>query len=173
MAGIRLLVGGWDRPEAALGAARAARAAGFKVHDAYTPFPVHGMDEALGLGPSWLGKACLAFALLGLTGALSFEFWVSVFDWPMNVGGKPFDASPALIPVAFELTVLAAGLGTVATFLVFRGLSPVRLPEVSGQGVTDDRFVLAFALGGKDDARLKAFLGEHGARDVRELEAGR
>lgn len=169
----KLLVGSWERPERALAAARAARAAGLAVHDAYTPFPVHGMDEALGLGPSWLGKACLGFALAGLVGALAFEFWVSVFDWPMNVGGKPFDASPALIPVAFELTVLAAGLGTVATFLAFRGLSPARRPEVAGVGATDDRFALAFALGGADDARARAFLAEQGARDVRELEAGR
>ncbi|TPW21473.1 MAG: hypothetical protein FD126_652 [Elusimicrobia bacterium] len=168
---IKLLVGSWDRPEAALAAAKAARAAGLKVHDAYTPFPVHGMDEALGLAPSWLGKACLGFALLGLTGALGFQFWVSVFNWPMNVGGKPFDASPALIPVAFELTVLFAGLGTVGTFLAFRGLSPVRVPEVAG--ATDDRFVLAFPLAEAQEGRLKAFLAEHGAKDVRAVEAGR
>lgn len=169
----KLLAGSWDTPEAVLAAAKAARAAGLKVHDVYTPFPVHGMDEALGLGPSWLSKACLGFALLGLTGALGFQFWVSVFDWPMNVGGKPFDASPALLPVAFELTVLFAGLGTVGTFFVFRGLSPARLPELGGFGVTDDRFVLAFELEGAHEGRLKAFLTEHGARDVRAVEAGR
>lgn len=169
----KLLVGAWDRPEKALAAARAARAAGLAVHDAYTPFPVHGMDEALGLGPSWLGKACLAFALTGLTAALGFQFWVSVFDWPMNVGGKPFDASPALLPVAFELTVLFAGLGTVGTFLAFRRLSPARAPEVAGLGAVDDRFVLAFALGEGGEERLRAFLAEHGAQGVRALEAGR
>lgn len=169
---VKLLVGSWDRPEAALAAAQAARAAGFEIHDAYTPFPVHGMDEALGLGPSWLGKVCLGFALAGLSGALAFEFWVSVFNWPMNIGGKSFNASPALMPVAFELTVLCAGLGTVATFLVLRGLSPARRPEVDGLGATNDRFVLAFdALGGDRDARLRTFLADQKARDVRELGA--
>lgn len=170
---IKLLVGSWDRPEALLAAARAARAAGLAVHDVYTPFPVHGMDEALDLAPSWLGKACLGFAAAGLTGALSFQFWVSVFDWPMNVGGKSFDASPALVPVAFELTVLCAGLGVVATFLLFRGLSPARRPEAQGLGATDDRFVLAFAPGAGQGQRCRAFLAEHRARDVRELEAAR
>lgn len=167
----KLLVGSWDRPDAVLAAAKAARAAGLTVHDAYTPFPVHGMDEALGLGPSWLSRACLAFALLGLTGALGFQFWVSVFNWPMNVGGKPFDASPALLPVAFELTVLFAGLGTVGTFLAFRRLSPLRVPEVGG--ATDDRFLLAFAADAAGEARVRAFLAERGALDVRALEAGR
>lgn len=169
----KLLAGSWDSPAGVLAAAKAARAAGLKVHDVYSPFPVHGMDEALDLGPSWLSKACLGFALLGLTLAFGFQLWVSVFDWPMNVGGKPFDASPALLPVAFELTVLFAGLGTVGAFLVFRGLSPARLPEAEGFGVTDDRFVLAFDLAGADEGRLKAFLAEHKARDVRALEAGR
>ena len=168
---IKLLVGSWDRPEAALAAAKAARTQGLKVHDAYTPFPVHGMDEALGLEASWRSKACLGFALLGLTGAMSFQLWVSVFDWPMNVGGKPFDSSPALLPVAFELTVLFAALGTVGTFLAFRGLSPARVPEVGG--ATDERFLLAFSLEGADEGRLKAFLVEHGAGDVRALEGGR
>ncbi|MBI3297204.1 MAG: DUF3341 domain-containing protein [Elusimicrobia bacterium] len=173
MAGTKLVVGRWDGPDTVLAAARAARAAGYSCRDAYTPFPVHGMDAALGLEPSWLGKACLGFALAGLTGALGFQFWVSVFDWPMNVGGKSFSASPALIPVAFELTVLCAGLGTVATFLVFRGLSPARRPELEGLGATDDRFLLAFAPEAGAEAGLKAFLLEHGARDVRELEAPR
>lgn len=169
----KLLAGSWDSPSAVLAAAKDARAAGLKVHDVYTPFPVHGMDEALGLEPSWLSKVCLGFALLGLAGAMSFQLWVSVFNWPMNVGGKPFDASPALLPVAFELTVLFAGLGTVGTFLVFRGLSPGRRPEVDGLGATDHRFVLAFSLAGADEGRLREFLAAHGAGDVRAVEAGR
>lgn len=169
----KLLAGSWESPAAVLAAARAARAAGLKVHDVYTPFPVHGMDEALDLEPSWLSKACLGFALLGLVAAMAFQFWVSVFDWPMNVGGKPFAASPALLPVAFEVTVLFAGLGTVGAFLFFRGLSPARAPEVSGLGATDARFVLAFSLAEAHEGRLREFLAAHGAGDVRVLEAGR
>lgn len=170
---IKLLAGSWDSPSAVLAAAKAARDAGLTVHDVYTPFPVHGMDEALGLGPSWLSRACLGFALLGLVGAMAFQLWVSVFNWPMNVGGKPFAASPALLPVAFELTVLFAGLGTVGTFLAFRGLSPVRRPEVEGLGATDDRFVLAFAVPEAHEGRLREFFAAHGAGEVRLLEAGR
>lgn len=165
-----LLVGAFATPEALLAAARAARAEGLKVRDAYTPFPVHGMDEALGLPPSWLSKACLAFALTGLSIALGFQYWVSLFDWPMNIGGKAFSASPALLPIAFELTVLFAGLGTVGTLLVSRGLLPGAKPSLGGLGATDAAFLLALEVPAGGPAALKAFLTEHGASRV--VEAG-
>ncbi|MBI5202089.1 MAG: DUF3341 domain-containing protein, partial [Elusimicrobia bacterium] len=82
----RTIVAVFETDHEILEAAREARKAGFGVSDAFTPFPVHGMDEALGLGPSWLTKACFALGAAGLTFALGFQYWVSVFDWPMNIG---------------------------------------------------------------------------------------
>lgn len=166
----KTLVGIFDTDHAVLAAARAARAAGWDVRDAYTPYPVHGMDEALGLPPSWLSRACFALGSAGLVGALSFQYWVSLFDWPMNIGGKPFDASPALIPIAFEITVLVSGVGTVLTLLVYRGLLPGRRPMAAGLGATDDKFLLAVE--GRDEAALRAFFREHGAARVEALEGG-
>lgn len=167
----RTLVASFRSEREILAAAREARAAGFGVSDAFTPFPVHGMDEALGLPPSWLGRACFALGLAGLTLALGFQYWVSVFDWPMNIGGKPYHASPALIPVAFELTVLVAGVGTVLVFLIYRGLRPGRAPRFAGLGATDDRFLLALRVkdGGSGRQRVEAFLRERGASAVEEL----
>ena len=166
----KTLVGIFDSDHAVLAAAVAARRKGLSVRDAYTPFPVHGMDEALGLPPSWLSKACFALGAAGLTGALSFQYWVSLFDWPMNIGGKPFDASPALIPIAFEITVLVSGVGTVLTLLVFRRLLPGRQPQVPGLGATDDKFLLVIE--GSPDQELGAFLREYGAVGVQELTEG-
>lgn len=161
------IAGVFSSDRALLAAARAARAKGLSIRDAYTPYPVHGLDEVMDLPPSWLGKACFALGAAGLSGALGFQYWVSLFNWPMNIGGKPFSASPALIPVAFELTVLAAGVGTALTLLVFRGLLPGRKPLAAGLGATDDKFLLV--LDGRPEEELREFYREQGAVSVAEL----
>ncbi|MBI2789082.1 MAG: DUF3341 domain-containing protein [Elusimicrobia bacterium] len=166
----KTLVGIFDSDHTILAAARAARKKGLEVRDAYTPFPVHGMDDALGLPPSWLSRACFVLGASGLTFALSFQYWVSLFNWPMNIGGKTFDASPALVPIAFEITVLVAGVGTVVTLLVFRGLLPGKPAELSGLGATDDKFLLV--IDGAAEDSLRAFYREHGAVRVEELAGG-
>ncbi|MDP3542651.1 MAG: DUF3341 domain-containing protein [Elusimicrobiota bacterium] len=166
----KTFVGVFDSDHAVLAAARAAREKGLEIRDAYTPFPVHGMDEALGLPPSWLSRACFALGASGLAFALGFQYWVSLFNWPMNIGGKPFDASPALIPIAFEITVLVAGVGTVATLLVFRGLLPGRPADLAGLGATDDKFLLV--IDGETEEALRTFYREHGAVRVEALDGG-
>mgnify|MGYP001558127369 CR=1 FL=1 len=154
-----------------LAAAQAARKKGLVMRDAYTPYPVHGMDQALGLPPSWLPRACFALGAAGLALALAFQYWVSIFDWPMNIGGKPFDASPALIPIAFEITVLVSGVGTVLILLAFRGLFPGRLARVSGLGATDDKFLLV--IDAQDEEALLKFFEEHRVVEIKELGGGR
>ncbi len=166
-----LVVGAFAGEEELLSAVRAARRKSLAVHDVYTPFPVHGMDEAMGLAPSKLPKACFVFGMTGLTLAVCFQYWVSLFDWPMNIGGKTYDASPALVPIAFELTILFAGLGSVAAFLRMRRLFPGRKPAIEGLGGLDDRFLLALRqeLGRADAQTLRSFLESQGACEVREL----
>ncbi|MFI5362787.1 MAG: DUF3341 domain-containing protein [Elusimicrobiota bacterium] len=162
------VAGVFDSEEGIVAAAAAAHRAGFSIHDAYVPYPVHGLDRAMGLAPSALGTICFRFAAAGLTFALGFEYWSSLFDWPMNVGGKSFSASPALLPIAFELTVLFASLGTVATFLAMRGLTPQKKPTLARLGGLDDRFVLALhtEVRGENVESLSRFLLEHGASKV-------
>ena len=163
-----LVAGVFETEAAVVAAADAARRAGHFIHDAYVPYPVHGLDHAMGLPPSALGKICFRFAAGGLSLALGFEYWASRFDWPMNVGGKSFSASPALMPIAFELTVLFAALGSVATFLVIRRLTPSKNPTLARLGGLDDRFVLALRADpeGADAGALSRFLREHGASKV-------
>ena len=150
-----------------LNAVRAVRASGLRVHDVHGPYPVHGLDEALGIRRSWLPMATLAGGVLGLLVSLSFQFYVAVFDWPLNVGGKPDNSTLAFLPVAFEITVLGAGLATVAALLLRCGLFPTVRDPVLEVSATDDLFALvlrwrhiAF------DPQLERVLYEHGAREI-------
>jgi hypothetical protein len=162
-----LLAGVFATEAEIVAAAGAARRDGLSIHDAYVPYPVHGLDSAMGLAPSALPTVCFRFAATGLIFALGFEYWCSLFNWPMNVGGKSYSASPALLPVAFELTVLFASLGTVATFFYIRRLSPVKKPTLPHLGGLDDRFVLALSVEpGADVAALESFLRKQGAMKV-------
>ena len=126
-----------------LAAARAARSAGYRIHDAYTPYAVHGLDQAIGLRPSRLPWVCFACAVTGLSAAWSGQYWMSAVDWPLNVGGKPFNSLPAFLPAMFEMMVLLAGVGTVVALLLRAGLLPGRKAWLAHERVTDDRFVLA------------------------------
>jgi hypothetical protein len=123
-------------------AARRLRDRGFRIHDVYTPYPVHGMDELMGLKPSRLPIATLVGGVVGCATALAMQFYMAVFDWPLNVGGKPPNSTLAFLPVAFELTVLFAGLLTAAAFLTRSRLAPgVRAAHVA-DGTTEDVFAL-------------------------------
>jgi len=138
----RLFVAYFEQEEDILGVTRAAKEAGYEIRDVYTPYAVHGLDKAMGLRKSRLPWICLGFALLGATAKLWFQIWTSAFDWPVNVGGKPLASVPAFVPVTFEITVLFAGLGTVAAFLLVSRLRPGKKPLMNFNRATDDRHVL-------------------------------
>ncbi|MBI4376948.1 MAG: DUF3341 domain-containing protein [Elusimicrobia bacterium] len=126
----------------ALRAALRLKSGGYRVLDAHVPYPVHGLDRALGLPPSRLPVLCFFLGTAGAFSAFFFQTWVSTIDWPVRIGGKPFYAWPSFIPIAFELTVLVAGLGTVGALLLSRGLLPWRQARADLAGTSDARFVL-------------------------------
>ncbi len=136
----------FDEPETTVDAVRSLRGEGFEVAEVYSPFPIHGIDEALGLRPTRLALATLVGGLAGGIGKLAFQGWVHVVDWPMNIGGKPDVALPALVPVTFELTVLIAAFATLgALFLrrrLFPRLVPAPAPSQPHPRVTDDRIAV-------------------------------
>ena len=109
--------------------------------DCFSPFPIHGMEEAMGIGRSWLPLFTLVFGLVGCFSALGFMFYVDVIAWPMNIGGKPHFAWPAYVPIIFEVTVLLGGLAS-AGGVVFLGRlgNSNRKPPLAG--VTSDRFAI-------------------------------
>jgi len=132
--------------EALLSAARACREQDLLVVDAFTPYPVHGLDEVIGIRRSRLPRVTFIAGAAGLALALWFQYWASDTSWPLNVGGKPFDSLPAFVPVAFEMLVLLAGLATAAAFLFRSRLRPGEPEGLERARVTDDRFVLAVEL---------------------------
>jgi hypothetical protein len=153
-----------------LAAARECARSGCAVVDAYTPHAVHGLDAVMGIRRSRLPWATLVGGVLGMAGGLALQYWTSAADWPLDVGGKPLDSFVAFVPVAFELTVLCAGLATVAGILLRSGLLPGRRPARRIDRTTDDRFALVVAGGGGAIAHgaLAAIFAAHGAVQVLE-----
>jgi mono/diheme cytochrome c family protein len=168
----RLFLGTFEREEDLLGATAAARKGGLRVVDVYTPYAVHGLGEAMGLAPSRLSRACLAFGLVGVALALGFQFWVSAVDWPVNVGGRPWNSLPAFVPVTFEVMVLFAGLGVVLAFLAVSRLYPGKRAVMPTAEVTRGRFVLVLEEGDAafDVASVRKMFRDHQAVATEERE---
>lgn len=103
----------FDSADAVLHAARKVRDAGFEKWDVHTPYPVHGMDQAMGMPDSRLGWIVLAAGLTGLSCAVLMIQWMNGFDYPLVIGGKPPDAYASMVPIMFELTVLLSAFGAV------------------------------------------------------------
>ena len=163
----KLLIGVLQTEEGLLAMCRAARERDLSIHDAYTPYAVHGLDEAMGLKPTRLGQVCFVLGLTGLSLALGFQLWVSIWDWPLNIGGKSHAALPALIPVAFELTILFAALGTVLAIFIRASLWPGKKVSLVSPGITDDRFVLTLQCSDDEVDAARELLSDHGSNEIR------
>jgi hypothetical protein len=108
--------------EALLEAARRSYAEGYRKMDGFSPFPVDGLSEALGFRRNRLPLIVLIGGILGCVGGFYLQYWISAVDYPINVGGRPFNSWPAFVPVTFELTILAAALSAVFGMIALNGL---------------------------------------------------
>jgi len=133
-----------DDADRAVAAVSSLRSEGYHIYDVHTPFPVHGMSEAMGLRESRVSIATLAGAGVGVLAGLGLQIWTSAWDWPLNIGGKSDLAFPALVPVTFELAILAAAIATVAALVIRSRLCPLgHTPRTQPhQAVSDNRFVI-------------------------------
>ena len=144
--GLYSLVAEFESPGDLVNAAVRAREAGYRRMEAYTPFPVHGLPDALGFQRSWLPLVVLVGGLLGAAGGYALQYWVSAIDYPLNIGGRPNNSWPSFIPVTFELTVLVAALFAVLGMFALNGLPQpfhplFALPQFSR--ASRDRFFLS------------------------------
>jgi hypothetical protein len=165
------LVGVFDNEELVLNGVRTVRGGGVKIHEVFTPFPVHGLEEVLGYKRTRLPMAAFFFGMTGTTLALVMQIWMLGYDWPMIIGGKNYVSLASFIPVTFELTVLLSALGMVATFMIISDLKPYRWPRQFDVRSTDDKHVMAIDLAvnakfSKD--QIAALLKEAGASEVNE-----
>ncbi len=170
------MMGNFKDPDALLHAVRELRTKGYRFFEVYTPYPVHGLEHAMGLRRSKLPYISFAGGVLGLTTALLLQWWTGAVDYRLNIGGKPFFAWEFSIPVDFELTVLFTAFATVIGFLAL-----CRLPrwysdyqhDAGFRAAVDDTFVVAVE--SRDPLfsveETRALLEQLGAEDVRLVEA--
>jgi hypothetical protein len=136
----------YDTEEVLFPAVEKVRHSGYKLHDVYTPFPVHGLDVAMGHKDTDLHVAGFIFGLAGTSTAVGFMSWIFTSDWPTNFGGKPHWALPAFIPITFELTVLFAAVGMVLTYCYLNQIMPGVKKHVFHPRQSDDYMVLTIEL---------------------------
>ena len=168
MAGKRYLVGIFGDEDIVLEAAESVRKKEVKIQEVYCPYPVHGLDHALGYERPRMGVAAFFFGLTGTTLAFLLTIWTMGWDWPMNIGGKNFIPFPTNIPIVFELTVLLAAFGMSFTFFLTEGLGPTAKPVIFDERSTDDKFAMAIDLSKNkiSDAEITQILKDAGAEEV-------
>src|SRR5262252_9441000 len=169
------LVAEFATPEELLEATRRARSAGYRHLEAYTPFPVHGLAEALDFHQTHIPLVVLLGGLAGGLGGYFLQYWINVLDYPLNVGGRPLHSWPAFIPVTFELTILIAALAAVFGMLALNGLPMPYHPLFNVPRfalVTRDRFFLCIEARDPkfDRIETRRFLESLGAYEVAEVE---
>ena len=151
-------------------AARKVREAGFTKFDAISPFPLHGIEEAIGIKRSTIPYISFGAACVGLTAGLWLTWWTSVVSWPINVGGKPFFSLPAFIPIMFELTILFSALSSV-TALIYYCKLPQFDPPVIDPDLTSHKFAIFIPQNdtGYDESKISSMLKGLGAVEVKKV----
>lgn len=169
--GAYALVAEFDNPEALIEASAMARTAGYKKMDAYSPFPVHGLSEAIGFTDTKVPWTVFTFGLIGGLTGYTLQWWTAVIDYPLNVGGRPLNSIPAFIPVTYEATILFAGLSAAIGMCIYN-----RLPKPyhsifnarNFERCSRDRFFLGVEVDDPkyDEAELRQLMERAGALEV-------
>lgn len=169
------LLAEFETPDALLDAAARVRQAGYTRWDAYTPYPVHGLDRAMGLRDTRLPWIVLAAGITGAASGILMQWWMNAIDYPFVVGGKPLFSLPAQIPIAFELTILFGAIACVVALFAFAGLPRFSHPAFRSarfRRVTSDRFFIAIEVSDPkfEIEHTEALLREAGSAQVEWLE---
>lgn len=150
---------------------RAVHREKFKGVDSYSPYPIHGMEEALGLKRSWVSTVARIGLILGAFLGFILQAWTSAVDWPVNIGGKPYVSWPAFVPVAFEAGVLLAGFANLLSMFAACHLYPRLKTIVLSKRITNDRFVIVIPVkDAEEEQRAVDFLREHKTLKVKIIE---
>ncbi len=139
------------------------------IEEIYTPFPVHGLDKAMGLAPTRIAIASFIYGCVGLIIAVAMMNYMMISDWPQNIGGKPsfsyIENMPAFVPIMFELTVFFAAHLMVITFYLRSRMWPFKKAENPDPRTTDDHFLMELAVHG-NEKELESLLKETGAVEI-------
>jgi hypothetical protein len=170
------LLARFDNPSKLIEAARKVRDSGYKKFDCHSPFPIHGMDQAMGLKRSPLGWMVGLAALIGTSGALALQWWTSTIDYPLNISGKPLFSYQAYVPVTFAVGVVFAAIAALIGMLALNGLPRYHHPVFFSKEfsrVTDDGFFISIEADDSkfDEKQTAEFLRSIGGLDVEVLHA--
>lgn len=152
-----------------MSAVKKVKAENYHIEEIYTPFPVHGLDKAMGLAPTRIAITSFIYGCIGLTVAIVMMNYIMIEDWPQNIGGKPsfsfIENMPAFVPIMFELTVFFAAHLMVITFYLRSRMWPYKKAENPDPRTTDDHFLMEIPVTG-DANSLESLLKETGAVEI-------
>ncbi|MGJ8661439.1 MAG: DUF3341 domain-containing protein [Bacteroidota bacterium] len=152
-----------------MSAVKKVKAERFHIEEIYTPFPVHGLDKAMGLAPTRIAITAFIYGLIGLTVATVMMNFIMIEDWPQNIGGKPsfsyIENMPAFVPIMFELTVFFSAHLMVLTFYLRSRMWPFKNAENPDPRTTDDHFLMEIAVNG-NEKELQNLLAGTGAVEI-------
>lgn len=157
-----------------MSAVKAVKSEKHHIEEIYTPFPVHGLDKAMGLEPTRIAIAAFLYGCVGLIVATTMMNFIMIEDWPQNIGGKPsfsyIENMPAFVPIMFELTVFFAAHLMVITFYLRSRMWPLKEAENPDPRTTDDHFLIEI-ITDKPVAALKKLLKDSGAVEINEVKS--
>ena len=158
-----ILLGVFNDEESLIAAFFKVKEKGIQPVEVYTPYPVHEILEGMGK-KSLITHAAFAFGVLSAIGILGFLYYAAVISWPLNYGGKPFNAFPSFITVTIVATILSITLLTLFTFSIRAKIFPGKQPKIIHPRATDDKFVMALDINslGENSELVQAIISEHG-----------
>lgn len=170
----KYLIAGFDSPGALLHAAEKLRDSDYKDFDCHSPFPIHGMDAAMGLKRSPLGFIVFAVAFTGVCGMIALIWWVSTTAYPHVISGKPLFSYPAFVPPIFAIGVLSGGTTALLGMLLLNRLPKPYHPLFESQSitkVTDDGFYVSLLVPETDTENARSFLDSIGGHQIEVIPA--
>lgn len=165
----RIIQAYYNDDDVLMHAVKKVKAARHHIEEVYCPFPVHGLDKAMGLAPTRIAITSFMYGCLGLTVSIVMMNYIMNVDWPQDIGGKPsfsyIENMPAFVPIMFEMTVFFAAHLMVITFYLRSRLWPFKKAENPDLRTTDDHFLMEIELLG-DENELRELLLDTGAVEI-------
>ncbi len=174
MSNTTTIYGIFDDEEVLLSSVKEIRSKEIEIKEVYSPFPVHGLDKALGLKETRMAITAFIYGCIGISLAVLMIYNIMIVDWPQNIGGNPnatfYHNMPSFVPIMFECTVLFAAHLMSITYLIRCGLYPGGTSESPDARTTDDKFLMELEVAG-DTKTIKDLLTQTGATEINEKDA--
>ena len=170
----KIIYGIFDDEEVLLSSVKEIRGNNIDIKEVYSPFPIHGLDKALGLKETRMAITAFIYGCIGLSLGALMIYNIMIIDWPQNIGGKPnwtfYHNMPAFVPILFECTVMFAAHLMSITYLIRCGLFPGGESSSPDPRTTDDKFLMEIEIEG-DTSSIKSMLTKTGASEINEKDA--